>query len=189
MGVPAFGTVPREKFRDHHFPVDRHPRGAGASFGGHSVARRADPQPLPYLDSPQNREAGAIDIRLEALLQTAKMRRRGEPPQRLSQTSFRHSYWTIAQLVAHHTLNGCNLRSGDLFGSGTQSGPEAAEAGSLVELSRGGSQALAVGGDEQRTFLEDGDTVVFRGWCEREGAATIGFGEVSGQVLPAIAAP
>src|ERR1700761_9296367 len=145
-----------------------------------------DPQPLPYLDSAQNRHGGAIDIRLEALIQTAKMRQRGEPPQRLSQTSFRHSYWTIAQLVAHHTVNGCNLRAGDLLGSGTQSGPAPAEAGSLVELSKGGSLALKVGQDEQRTFLEDGDTVIFRGWCERDGAATIGFGEVCGKVLPAI---
>jgi len=145
----------------------------------------ADPQPLPYLDSPQNRAGGAIDIRLEALIQTAQMRQRGEPPQRLSQTSFRHSYWTIAQLVAHHTINGCNLRPGDLFGSGTQSGPTAAEAGSLVELSKGGTQALIVGRDEQRTFLEDGDSVIFRGWCEREGAVSIGFGELFGQVVPA----
>jgi fumarylacetoacetase len=148
-----------------------------------------DPQPLPYLDSAQNRHGGAIDIRLEALIQTSKMRQRSEPPQRLSRTSFRHSYWTIAQLVAHHTINGCNLRPGDLFGSGTQSGPAPAEAGSLVELSKGGTQAFNVGRDEQRTFLEDGDTVIFRGWCEREGAATIGFGEVSGQVLAAIPSP
>ena len=120
----------------------------------------SDPQPLPYLDSQANREAGAIDIRLEALLQTAKMRERGQPPQRLSETSFRHAYWSIAQLVAHHTINGCNLRAGDLFGSGTQSGPTPAEAGSLLELSKGGSDALAVGQDEHRAFLEDGDTVI-----------------------------
>jgi fumarylacetoacetase len=146
-----------------------------------------DPQPLPYLDSFENRESGAIDIRLEALIQTSAMRERGEPPQRLSRTSFRHAYWTIAQLVAHHTVNGCNLRSGDLFGSGTQSGPLAAEAGSLVELSKGGTEALSVGRNETRTFLEDGDTVIFRGWCEREGAATIGFGDLSGCVLPPVA--
>jgi fumarylacetoacetase len=144
-----------------------------------------DPQPLPYLDSDWNREAGAIDIRLEALIQTAKMQRRNEPPQRLSETSFRHAYWTIAQLVAHHTINGCNLRPGDLFGSGTQSGPSSAEAGSLVELSQGGTQPLQVGSDEQRTFLEDGDTVIFRGRCEREGAVSIGFGELQGRVMPA----
>jgi fumarylacetoacetase len=145
----------------------------------------SDPQPLPYLDSRENREAGAIDIRLEALIQTAKMRARGEPPQRLSETSFRHAYWSVSQLVAHHTVNGCNLRPGDLFGSGTQSGPTPAEAGSLVELSKGGTQALPIGKDEQRTFLEDGDTVIFRGWCERPGAVSIGFGELSAQVLPA----
>jgi fumarylacetoacetase len=146
----------------------------------------SDPQPLPYLESARNREAGAIDIRLEALIQTEKMQRQRQPPQRLSETSFRHAYWTISQLVAHHTVNGCNLRAGDLFGSGTQSGPTAAEAGSLVELSHGGSQPLHIGTDERRTFLEDGDTVIFRGWCERPGAVTIGFGELQGRVLPAV---
>jgi fumarylacetoacetase len=145
----------------------------------------ADPKPLPYLDSEWNREAGAIDIRLEALLQTEKMQQRNEPPQRLSETSFRHAYWTIGQLVAHHTVNGCNLRAGDLFGSGTQSGPTPAEAGSLVELSDGGRRPLQIGSDEQRTFLEDGDTVIFRGWCQRAGAVSIGFGELQGRVLPA----
>ncbi len=144
----------------------------------------SDPQPLPYLDSQQNRAAGAIDIRLEAFLQTAKMRERGEPPQRLSQTSFQHAYWTISQLVAHHTINGCNLRPGDLFGSGTQSGPTPAEAGSLLELSKGGTQSLPIGADEHRVFLEDGDAVVFRGWCERPDCVSIGFGDLYGCVLP-----
>jgi len=144
-----------------------------------------DPQPLPYLESASNRRAGAIDIRLEAYIRTAKMQQRDEPAQRLSRTSLRHAYWTISQLVAHHTVNGCNLRPGDLLGSGTQSGPTAAEAGSLVELSQGGSEPLQVGSDETRTFLEDGDTVTFRAWCQRPGAVTIGFGEVSGSVLPA----
>ena len=148
------------------------------------VRPAGDPEPLPYLDSRRNREAGAIDIRLEAFVQSAKMRDRGEPPQRLSATSFRHSYWTISQLVAHHTVNGCNLRPGDLFGTGTQSGPTPGEAGSLVELSKGGSSPLSIGRDEQRTFLEDGDSVIFRAWCERPGAITIGFGEVSGRVSP-----
>jgi fumarylacetoacetase len=144
-----------------------------------------DPEPLPYLDSRRNREAGAIDIRLEALIQTSRMQARGEPPQRLSASSFRHAYWTISQLIAHHTVNGCNLRPGDLLGSGTQSGPTPEEAGSLVELSLGGTRKLKIGGDEHRTFLEDGDTVIFRGWCERPGAVSIGFGEVRGQVLAA----
>jgi fumarylacetoacetase len=146
----------------------------------------SDPQPLDYLESRENRAAGALDIQLEALIQTAKMQACGEPPQRLSATSFRHAYWSISQLVAHHTVNGCNLRPGDLFGSGTQSGPTPAEAGSLVELSKGGTQALPIGKDEQRTFLEDGDTVIFRGWCERPGAVSIGFGELHGRVLAPI---
>jgi fumarylacetoacetase len=144
-----------------------------------------DPQPLPYLDSAWNREAGAIDIQLEALLQTATMRQRGDAPQRLSETSFRHAYWTVAQLVAHHTVNGCNLRAGDLFGSGTQSGPTPAEAGSLAELTRGGAEPLQIGADERRSFLEDGDTVIFRAGCRRPGAVSIGFGELQGTVLPA----
>jgi fumarylacetoacetase len=143
-----------------------------------------DPQPLPYLDSADNRESGAIDVTLEVLIETARMRAAGIPAQRLSATSFRHSYWTLPQLVAHHTVNGCNLRAGDLFGSGTQSGPTPAEAGSLLELSAGGSKPLPVGA-EMRTFLLDGDSVIFRGRCERPGAASIGFGELRGQVLPA----
>jgi len=141
--------------------------------------------PLPYLNSPWNLDAGAIDIRLEALIQSAAMRERNQPPHRLSSTSFRHAYWTIAQLVAHHTINGCNLRSGDLLGTGTQSGPTPGEAGSLLELSVGGRQPIQIDRDEFRTFLEDGDTVMFRGWCEKPGAMRIGFGDVHGRVLPA----
>jgi fumarylacetoacetase len=144
-----------------------------------------DPAPLAYLDSEANRAAGAIDIRLEALLQTAAMEKRGDPPQRLSSTSFRHSYWTAAQLVSHHTVNGCNLVAGDLLGTGTQSGPAPTEAGSLVELSAGGKKPIRVGDGEQRAFLEDGDTLILKGWCERPGAARIGFGEARGRIHPA----
>jgi fumarylacetoacetase len=147
-----------------------------------------DPEPLAYLDCEANREWGAIDIQLEAFIQSAKMRARGDAPQRLSTTSFRHSYWTISQLVAHHTVNGCNLRAGDLFGTGTQSGPTPAEAGSLLELSAGGTKAIKLGLDEQRTFLEDGDTVIFRAHCERAGTVSIGFGDVVGRVEPALPA-
>ncbi len=139
--------------------------------------------PLPYLNAPRSAAQGAIDISLEALIQTAGMRERNEPAQRLSLTSFRHSFWTIAQLVAHHTINGCNLRPGDLLGTGTQSGPTPEEAGSLLELSAGGSRPIRIGPGERRAFLEDGDTVIFRGWCERPGAARIGFGEAQGTVL------
>ncbi len=145
-----------------------------------------EPQPLSYLASANNTRAGGIDIRLEAFIHTAAMQNRHEPAHRLSSTSFKHSYWTIAQLVAHHTVNGCNLRAGDLLGTGTQSGPTAGEAGSLLELSEGGQKPLWVGTAEQRTFLEDGDTVIFRAWCEAPDAARIGFGEVRGTVLPAL---
>ena len=144
-----------------------------------------DPGPLPYLSSKHNSQHGALDIQLSALIQTGTMRENNEPAEQLSQSSFRHSYWTIAQMVAHHTVNGCNLQPGDLFGSGTQSGPKPEEAGSLLELSGGGKQTLTLENGETRTFLEDGDTVVMRGWCEKAGAARIGFGEVSATVLPA----
>ena len=142
-----------------------------------------DPQPLAYLDSPGNRERGGVDLSLESWLQTQKMRDAGEPPVRLSKTNFRRSsYWTLAQLVVHHTVNGCNLQAGDLLGSGTQSGPESGEAGSLLEMSRGGKHAVTLPNGEERTFLEDGDTVILKGYCEKAGATRIGLGEVAGTV-------
>lgn len=145
----------------------------------------ADPQPLPYLDSAELRRQGAINIALEVTLQSAAMREQGLPPHRVSHSNFRDAYWSVSQMVAHHTVNGCNLQSGDLLGSGTQSGPTTGEAGSLMELSLGGKQPLSLPSGETRTFLEDGDTVVFRGHCQASGAARIGFGEVRGTVLPA----
>jgi fumarylacetoacetase len=145
----------------------------------------ADPQPLPYLDYPALRESGALDIELEVLLQTETMRREGQPAATVSRSNFRDSYWSVAQMVAHHTVNGCGLRPGDLLGSGTQSGPEPEAAGSLLELSGGGKAALTLPNGEQRTFLEDGDTVVLRGRAVRPGLPRIGFGEAAGTVLPA----
>ncbi len=144
-----------------------------------------EPQPVPYLESAANRAQGGIDIRVEVALETAAMRTRHETPARLSLSSYRHAYWTAAQMIAHHTVNGCNLQPGDLLGTGTQSGPMAEEAGSLVELTGGGKQAITLPDGETRTFLEDGDAVVMRGWCEKPGAVRIGFGEVRGTVLPA----
>ncbi|HVK93967.1 MAG TPA: fumarylacetoacetase [Noviherbaspirillum sp.] len=145
-----------------------------------------EPQPLPYLDSPDNRARGAIDITLEAWLQTAAMRDAGQAPVRLSQSNFRNSaYWTLAQMLTHHTVNGCNLQAGDLLGTGTQSGPEPSQAGSLLELTQGGKQAITLPNGETRSFLADGDTLILRGYCERAGAVRIGLGEVSGTVLPA----
>lgn len=145
----------------------------------------ADPQPLPYLDYPSLREQGAFDIELEVLLQTEKMRADGTPPQRLSLSNFRHSYWTVAQMVAHHTVNGCNLQAGDFLGSGTQSGPRPEEAGSLLELTEGGKKPIVFNNGEQRIFMEDGDSIIIRGWAQRNGAVRIGFGEVEGRLLPA----
>ena len=143
-----------------------------------------DPQPLPYLDSAANRESGALDITVEVLLQTAKMRTEGVAPVRLTRGSVAEAaYWTAAQLVAHHTVNGCNLQPGDMLGSGTLSGPKPDEAGSLIELTQGGKQPITLPNGEKRTFLEDGDTLVIRGYCERLGAVRIGLGEVSGTVV------
>ncbi len=145
----------------------------------------ADPQPLPYLDDPQLRASGAFDVQLEVLLQTPAMRGDGQAPTRISLSNFRHSYWTVSQLVAHHTVNGCNLQAGDLLGSGTQSGPDDSEAGSLLELTKGNKEKISLPNGEARSFLEDGDTIVMRGWTERAGLPRIGFGEVAGTVLPA----
>ncbi|RZL90992.1 MAG: fumarylacetoacetase, partial [Variovorax sp.] len=146
-----------------------------------------DPQPLPYLDAPSNRESGALDIHLEVWLQTAKMREAGEPTVRLTRANTTEAaYWTAAQLVAHHTVNGCNLQPGDLLGSGTLSGPNPDQAGSLLELTLGGKAPITLPNGERRTFLEDGDTLALRGYCEREGAVRIGLGEVSGTIEPAL---
>jgi fumarylacetoacetase len=141
-----------------------------------------DPQPLPYLDSSETRARGALDVQIETWLETAQMRGAGAPPTRLSHSSMKHAYWTIGQMVAHHTVNGCNLQPGDLFGSGTLSGPAAGEEGSLLELSIGGKQPVQLANGEARSFLEDGDCVILRAWCERGGYARIGFGECRGTV-------
>lgn len=146
---------------------------------------RRDAAPLPsYLTPAADGMPGAIDIQLETQLSTASMRSSGQHPHVLAHTSYRHAYWTAAQLIAHHTVNGCPLRAGDLLGTGTQSGPDAEEAGSLLELTAGGKKPISLPGGEARTFLEDGDEVVIRAWCERQGRPRIGFGEVRGRVLP-----
>ena len=144
-----------------------------------------DPQPMDYLESKANRDQGAFDIQMDVKIQTQKMRSEGHNPTRVSTSSFKHSYWTVAQMVTHHTVNGCNFMPGDMLGSGTQSGPTHEEAGSLLELSRGGKEKITLSNGEQRSFLEDGDNVIMRGWCEKEGYARIGFGSVESTVLPA----
>jgi fumarylacetoacetase len=144
-----------------------------------------DPQPLAYLEDAQNRDSGAIDIQLEVWLESEQARSGGHGASRLSRTSFRHQYWSVAQMVAHHTVGGCQLNPGDLFGSGTISGPGPGEAGAIIELTRAAQSPVRLAHGEQRGFLEDGDAVMLRGWCEKPGHARIGFGESRGMVLPA----
>jgi fumarylacetoacetase len=144
-----------------------------------------DPQPLPYLADVGDQAHGGLDITLEAYLATEKMRRGGLAPMRLTQTSFAAMYWTVAQMLAHHTSNGCNLAAGDLIGSGTVSGPQRSSWGSLLELTARGREPVALPSGEQRGFIEDGDEIIFRGFAERPGFARIGFGECRAVVLPA----
>jgi fumarylacetoacetase len=118
-------------------------------------------------------------------VQTQAMRDTGHAGDRLARSNYRDAYWTMAQLVAHHTVNGCNLAPGDLFGTGTLSGPKPEEAGSLIELTQGGRAPIRLSNGESRTFLEDGDRIILRGYCERSGFRRIGFGECRGTVLPA----
>lgn len=157
-----------------------------APFQVPAFARPAgDPAPLPHLVAGEDQAGGGLDIIMEAYLLTADMRRRGQAPFRLSRGSFANVYWTVAQMVAHHTSNGCNLQTGDLMASGTVSGPEPASWGSLLELSKGGRERLALPGGETRAFLDDGDEVIFRAHCARDGFARIGFGECRAVIEPA----
>ncbi|AIJ48668.1 fumarylacetoacetase [Comamonas testosteroni TK102] len=144
-----------------------------------------DPQPLPYLSSEANSQRGALDVQLTVAIQTEKMRAEGKAAEQITRTSYRHAYWTMAQLIAHHTVNGCDLQPGDLLGTGTLSGPTMDQAGALLEITEGGKKPLSLSNGETRTFLLDGDAVVFTGWCEKPGAARIGFGECRATVLPA----
>lgn len=146
----------------------------------------SDPQPLAYLDSEQLRASGAVDMQLEVLIQTSKMRDEGVAPERIAKSNFNHSYWTIAQMITHHSVNGCNLKAGDLFGSGTLSGPTPDSVGALLEATEGGKKPITLANGETRTFLEDGDTIILGGWCENEHAKRIGFGSASATVLPAV---
>ena len=142
-----------------------------------------DPAPLPYLNSPDDQTHGGIDLTVEVYLASRKMREAGAGPMRLSRGTFRDQYWTVAQLVAHHTSNGCNLRPGDLFGSGTVSGPADHSRGCLLEMTRRGAEPVRLPTGEERSFLEDGDEIILRGYCEREGAVRIGLGECSGTIF------
>jgi fumarylacetoacetase len=145
-----------------------------------------DPEPLPYLDSPENRERGGFDIKLDVFILTEQMREKGIAPHRLSSSNTRDLYWTFAQMVAHHTSNGCNLQPGDLMASGTVSGATKESMGCLIELTGRGAEPINLSTGEVRRFLQDGDEVIFRGYCEREGFRRIGFGECRGVVAHAV---
>jgi len=155
-----------------------------APFRAPAFARPGgDPDALPHLDAPDVRDAGSIDLTLEAWIATRAMRARGDAAVRLSCGNFSDMYWTFSQLVAHHASNGCNLRTGDLLGSGTVSGAEKGSRGCLLELTWRGAQPLTLPGGETRRFLEDGDVVTFRAYCAREGAVRIGLGECTGEIV------
>jgi fumarylacetoacetase len=139
-----------------------------------------DPAPLAYLDSAVNRQRGGIDVTLEVLIQSAKMTRHGHAPMRVSRGNFTSMYWTIAQLVTHHASNGCNLRPADLLASGTVSGIAPDSRGCLLERTWRGKEPHELPSGEKRAFLEDGDEIIMRAWCERPGAVRIGFGECRG---------
>ncbi|HYW64106.1 MAG TPA: fumarylacetoacetase [Bradyrhizobium sp.] len=144
-----------------------------------------DPAPLPYLMDTGDQRAGALDIELQVLLLTQQMRQRNMPPHRLAVSNAKHMYWTPAQMVAHHTSGGCDLRPGDLLGTGTISGPEAGGFGSILEATVGGQRPILLPSGEERKFLEDGDEVLLRAQAHREGFASIGFGECRGVITPA----
>ena len=141
-----------------------------------------DPAPLPYLTDAADAAGGAFDLELEVTILTPGMREAGLPPHRLGLSNMRHMYWTAAQIVTHHASNGCDLRPGDLLGTGTLSAPDASGFASLLETSRGGKEAVRLPSGEERRFLEDGDTIALHARGVREGCATIGFGACAGTV-------
>src|SRR3954452_1103363 len=145
----------------------------------------SDPAPLAYLFDENDQRQGAFDIQLEVLLRTYEMQRRSLPPHRLSLSNALYMYWTSAQMVTHHTSGGCNLRPGDFLGTGTISAPDASGCGSILETTLGGKVPVRLNTGEERRFLEDGDEVILKARCQREGFASIGFGECRARILPA----
>jgi fumarylacetoacetase len=142
-----------------------------------------DPAPLPYLLDEVDQREGGLDVELEVLLLTPGLREKGLPPHRLGLSNAKNMYWTVAQMVTHHTCNGCNLQPGDLFGTGTISGPDEVSCGSILEATLGGKNPIALASGEERRFLEDGDEVILRARGRREGFAPIGFGECRATIM------
>jgi fumarylacetoacetase len=158
-----------------------------APFRTNAFPRPAgDPVPLPYLFAADDQQYGGLDLKLEVSLQSAKMCEAGIAPAILSRSNFRDLYWTMAQMLAHHTSNGCNLRSGDLLASGTVSGPDEGSRGCLLELTSRGQNPITLANGEQRKFLEDGDEIILRGFCDGNGFRRIGLGQCKGRILPAV---
>jgi fumarylacetoacetase len=156
-------------------------------FRTSAFARPAgDPTPLPYLFDADDQQYGGLDLKLEVLLQSARMRGTGVAPRVVSRSNFRDLYWTMAQMIAHHTGNGCNLRAGDLLASGTVSGPDENSRGCLLELTSRGQHPITLPNGEQRKFLEDGDEVILSGFCDGNGFRRIGLGQCKGKILPAL---
>jgi fumarylacetoacetase len=142
-----------------------------------------DPEPLPYLQSREDQSSGGLSITMEVYLSTPKMRYDNRPPVLLSRAPFSNMYWTVGQMLTHHASNGCNMRAGDLIASGTVSGPGEQERGCLIELTWRGTRPLRLATGEVRRFLEDGDEVIMRAYCEAPGRRRIGFGECRGTIL------
>ncbi|MGX1104305.1 fumarylacetoacetate hydrolase family protein [Bradyrhizobium elkanii] len=144
-----------------------------------------DPRPLDYLFDMADQSHGGLDVHLEVLISTVKMRAANQPAAAILTSNAKYLYWTPAQMVAHHSINGCNLQPGDLIGTGTISGPSPAQLSSMLEFTAAGARPAVLPNGERRGFLEDGDEVTFRGRCSREGFASIGFGSCVGRIGPA----
>jgi fumarylacetoacetase len=158
-----------------------------APFRRPAVTREADaPMLAPELESARNAQHGAIDIALAVSLQSRRMREADLPPVCIAQPNFRDQYWNIAQMVTHHTSNGCGLRAADLVSSGTVSGPDPADSGCLLERTSDGRKPLVLPSGELRGYLDDGDVVRFTARCERPGYRSIGFGECTSEVVGAV---
>jgi len=158
-----------------------------APFRAALTARAAgDPKPLPYLTSDTDATHGGFDITVEVWLRTAAMRAQNTDAVKISQANSLDLYWTFGQMLAHHASNGCNMRPGDLLGSGTISGPQPDNRGCLLELTRRGADPLQLPNGEKRAFLEDGDEIVLRAFANRDGSVRIGFGECRGVLMPAM---
>ncbi len=162
---------------------------AMAPFRAPAYKRDDGDTTLPHLTDATDQKEGSLDIQLEALLLTAKMRQSGASPARITATNGQNSYWTVAQMLTHHASNGCNLQPGDLLGSGTMSGPTDESRACLAEATDRGTKLIPLPGDEKRIWLEDGDEIIFRGRSVRDGFVSIGFGECRGRIDPAIAYP